>query len=60
MMNRIADILDQMNNRIGALEIDEEGGNWQDRQQCEEMIQELRTANENDAAQEPAPEAKKE
>jgi hypothetical protein len=57
MLKRIADILDQMNSRIGTLEIDEEGGNWQDRQQCEEMIQELRTANEKDAAQEPAPEA---
>jgi hypothetical protein len=58
MLKRIADILDQMNSRIGALEITDEGDNWEYRQACEDMIEELRTANEKDAAQEPAPEAK--
>jgi hypothetical protein len=60
MMNRIADILEHMNRRIGALESDEEGRGYEDARACQKWLEELRTANENDAAQEPAPEAKKE
>jgi hypothetical protein len=55
---RVADILEDMNRRIGALESDEEGRGYEEAYACRKEIQELKTANETPAAQEPAPEAK--
>lgn len=58
LIARVADALDELNWRIQALESDSEGGGYEYGEALRKGIQELRTANETLAAQEPAPEAK--
>lgn len=39
--DQLIDILNSLNRRIGALELDPEGGNYGEARECKEMIAEL-------------------